>query len=479
MGHTEKREEGREKRQGVTEAEAETQRSFCSALQENLRSSEITMQAYARKPMTTTRMTNQQASASSLLRGNGSAAKKKASASSSSASSSCAAAAAAATKNGSKISVPRQTWASASQSVNAAVTVTPSATAVAEDKVGTMTFTTWLLKQEMKGNIKNEMAVVLSSIALACKQISSLVTRAGLSGMTGLAGETNVQGEDQKKLDVISNDIFSDCLRNCGRTGTIASEEEDIPVAIDQTYSGDYVVCFDPLDGSSNIDAGISVGSIFGIFEPNEECNLEGREIVTESTDGDDLDISQQEALLHCCRPGKDLLSAGYVMYSSSTVLVLTVGDGVYGFTLDTLIGDFVLSHHDIKIPESGKIYSFNEGNLKGWSDGLKEYTDFVKEGDKPYSARYIGSLVGDFHRTMLYGGVYGYPGDERNKNGKLRLLYECAPMSFLAEQAGGKGSTGTGRVLDIVPEQVHQRCPLFIGSTKEVEIIEKFLEEK
>merc|ERR1712216_241187 len=218
--------------------------------------------------------------------------------------------------------------------------------------------------------------------------------------------------------------------------------EEDIPVAIDQTYSGDYVVCFDPLDGSSNIDAGISVGSIFGIFEPNEECNLEGKSIVTESTDGDDLDISQQEALLHCCRPGKDLLSAGYVMYSSSTVLVLTVGDGVYGFTLDTLIGDFVLSHDNIKIPDSGKIYSFNEGNLKGWSDGLKDYMDFVKEGDK------------------------------------LRLLYECAPMSYLAEQAGGKGSTGDGRVLDLVPEQVHQRCPLFIGSTKEVEIIEKFLEK-
>merc|ERR1712003_480849 len=382
MGHTEKREEGREKRQGVTWGEAETQRSFCSALQENLRSSEITMQAYARKPMTTTRMTNQQA--------NGSAAKKASASSSSAASSSCAAAAAAATKNGSKISVPRQTWASASQSVNAAVTVTPSATAVAEDKVGTMTFTTWLLKQEMKGNIKNEMAVVLSSIALACKQISSLVTRAGLSGMTGLAGETNVQGEDQKKLDVISNDIFNDCLRNCGRTGTIASEEEDIPVAIDQTYSGDYVVCFDPLDGSSNIDAGISVGSIFGIFEPNEECNLEGKSIVTESTDGDDLDISQQKALLHCCRPGKDLLSAGYVMYSSSTVLVLTVGDGVYGFTLDTLIGDFVLSHDNIKIPEEGKIYSFNEGNLNGWDEGLQEYMKFVKnpgEGEKPYSS--------------------------------------------------------------------------------------------
>jgi len=342
-----------------------------------------------------------------------------------------------------------------------------------------MTFTTWLLKQEMKGNIKNEMAVVLSSIALACKQISSLVTRAGLSNMTGLAGETNVQGEDQKKLDVISNDIFGECLRNCGRTGTIASEEEDVPVAIEQTFNGDYVVCFDPLDGSSNIDAGISVGSIFGVFEPAEECDIDGRNIVTESNDGDDLDVAQQEAFIHCCQPGKDLLAAGYCMYSSSTVLVLSVGDGVYGFTLDTLIGDFVLSHDNIKVPEEGKIYSFNEGNLAGWEQGLKNYMDYVKspgEGQKAYSARYIGSLVGDFHRTLLYGGIYGYPADVKNKSGKLRLLYECAPMSFLAEQAGGKGSNGLGRVLDMVPEEIHQRCPLFIGSKKEVEILEDFL---
>lgn len=362
-----------------------------------------------------------------------------------------------------------------------AVTVSPSIDAQSgtSNNEGTVTLTTWLLKQEMKGNVKNEMAVVLSSIALACKQISSLVTRAGLSNMTGLAGDTNESGEDQKKLDVISNDVFGECLRNCGRTGTLASEEEDIPVAIEQTYSGDYVVCFDPLDGSSNIDAGISVGSIFGIFAPAEECNLEGRNIVTESTDGDDLDVAQQEAFLNCCQPGKDLLAAGYCMYSSSTVLVLSVGDGVYGFTLDTLIGDFVLSHDNIKIPEAGKIYSFNEGNLNGWDEGLQEYMKFVKnpgEGEKPYSSRYIGSLVGDFHRTMLYGGIYGYPGDVNNKNGKLRLLYECAPMSFLAEQAGGKGSAGKTRVLDIVPEQVHQRCPLFIGSKKEVDILESYL---
>jgi len=321
---------------------------------------------------------------------------------------------------------------------------------------------------------------VLNSIATACKQIGSLVTRASLEGATGLAGEQNVQGEDQKKLDVISNDIFNACLKNCGRTGVIASEEEDVPIAVDETYGGDYVVVFDPLDGSSNIDAGISVGSIFGIFEPSEECLVDDRHVVAE--DGAELDGKSKETLLYCCQPGKNLLAAGYVMYSSSTVLVLTTGDGVMGFTLDNLIGDFICTHPDIKVPEEGKIYSFNEGNAASWSPGLKDYMEFVKapgEGEKAYSARYIGSLVGDFHRTMLYGGIYGYPGDTKNVNGKLRLLYECAPMSFIAEQAGGLGSTGEGRVLDLVPERVHQRCPLFVGSKKEVEILEKFLQEQ
>jgi len=346
---------------------------------------------------------------------------------------------------------------------------------------GPMTLSTWLLRMEQQGKVDGELAIVLSSIATACKQIGSLVNRASLVGATGLAGEQNVQGEDQKKLDVISNDIFNDCLRNSGRTGYLASEEEDVPIAVEETYGGNYVVCFDPLDGSSNIDAGISVGSIFGVFEPSEQCLVEDRHVVTDSVEGD-LTDEAKETLLYCCQPGRDLLSAGYVMYSSSTVLVLSVGDGVVGFTLDNLIGDFVMTHADIKIPETGKIYSFNEGNAANWSEGLKNYMSHVKapegEGSSPYSARYIGSLVGDFHRTMLYGGIYGYPGDKKNVNGKLRLIYECAPMSFLAEQAGGAGSTGDGRVLDLQPEAVHQRCPLFIGSKKEVEKLEEYFKQ-
>jgi len=329
------------------------------------------------------------------------------------------------------------------------------------------------LQQEMEEKIDGELAVVLSSIGLACKQIASLVQRAGLQGMTGLAGETNVQGEDQKKLDVISNDVFCDVLRQTGRTGVIASEEEDVPVAVEETFGGNYVVVFDPLDGSSNIDAAVSTGSIWGIYESDSTC------IPDFGTE--DAAKIEEKCVMNVCQPGNNLLCAGYCMYSSSTILVLTLGEGVYGFTLDPTVGEFIMSHDNIKVPESGKIYSFNEGNYDMWTPGLKKYMDSLKtggaeQGTKPYSARYIGSLVGDFHRTILYGGIYGYPGDSKNPNGKLRLLYECAPMSFIAEQAGGMGSTGKERVLDVVPEKVHQRVPFFTGSKKEVQYLESFM---
>ena len=311
---------------------------------------------------------------------------------------------------------------------------------------------------------------MLSSIATACKQISSLVTRAALSDMTGLAGAENVQGEDQKKLDVISNEVFCNCLRASGRTSVIASEEEDTPVGVEETYAGNYICVFDPLDGSSNIDAGVSVGSIFGIYSETEQC-------LVEDTDDEKL----AKCVTNVCQPGTNLLASGYCMYSSSCVLVLTVGNGVYGFTLDPTMGEFVMSHENMKVPESGKIYSFNEGNYAMWEEGLQNYMTSLKtggeeQGSKPYSARYIGSLVGDFHRTLLYGGIYGYPGDSKNPNGKLRLLYECAPMSMIIEQAGGKGSTGRERILDIEPTEVHQRVPYFVGSKKEVEYLESFL---
>jgi fructose-1,6-bisphosphatase I len=332
------------------------------------------------------------------------------------------------------------------------------------------TLSTWLFKEEAKGNLDAELATVLSSIALACKQISSLVTRAGVSNLTGVAGSANESGEDQKKLDVVSNDVFCNALRSSGRTGTIASEEEDVPVAVEETNSGHYVVCFDPLDGSSNLDAGISTGSIFGIYEPSELCSPDDRL---------DAEKTMQNCVVNVCQPGSGLLAAGYCLYSSSVIFMLSIGKGCYGFTYDSLVGEFILTHPDLKVPDKGMIYSFNEGNYAGWSEGLRKYMDSLKDaskwGGKPYSSRYIGSLVGDFHRTLMYGGIYGYPGDKKNPNGKLRLLYECAPMSFLVEQAGGKGSTGVERVLDVCPEQVHQRVPLFIGSKGEVEYLESF----
>ncbi|KAK7339793.1 hypothetical protein VNO77_20478 [Canavalia gladiata] len=348
------------------------------------------------------------------------------------------------------------------------------ATTVTKKKSGyeLQTLTSWLLKQEQAGVIDAELTIVLSSISMACKQIASLVQRANISNLTGVQGATNVQGEDQKKLDVVSNEVFSNCLRSSGRTGIIASEEEDVPVAVEESYSGNYIVVFDPLDGSSNIDAAVSTGSIFGIYSPNDEC-------LADIGDDPTLDKAEQRCVINVCQPGSNLLAAGYCMYSSSIIFVLTLGKGVFVFTLDPMYGEFVLTQENLQIPKAGKIYAFNEGNYLLWDDKLKKYIDDLKDpgpSGKPYSARYIGSLVGDFHRTLLYGGIYGYPRDKKSKNGKLRLLYECAPMSFIVEQAGGKGSDGHQRILDIQPVEIHQRVPLYIGSTEEVEKVEKYL---
>ncbi|XP_059305462.1 fructose-1,6-bisphosphatase, chloroplastic [Lycium barbarum] len=334
------------------------------------------------------------------------------------------------------------------------------------------TLTSWLLRQEQAGVIDAELTIVMSSISMACKQIASLVQRSGISNLTGVQGAVNIQGEDQKKLDVVSNEVFSNCLRSSGRTGIIASEEEDVPVAVEESYSGNYIVVFDPLDGSSNIDAAVSTGSIFGIYSPNDEC-------LADLGDDTELGNVMQKCIVNVCQPGSNLLAAGYCMYSSSVIFVLTLGNGVFSFNLDPMYGEFVLTQENVQIPKAGKIYSFNEGNYQLWDDKLKKYIDDLKDpgpSGKPYSARYIGSLVGDFHRTLLYGGIYGYPRDKKSKNGKLRLLYECAPMSFIVEQAGGKGSDGHQRVLDIQPTEIHQRVPLYIGSTEEVEKLEKYL---
>ncbi|XP_051130330.1 fructose-1,6-bisphosphatase, chloroplastic-like [Andrographis paniculata] len=335
--------------------------------------------------------------------------------------------------------------------------------------------TTWLLKQEVAGHIDAELTIVLASISLACKQIAALLQRSNIVSLTGTHGTINVQGEDQKKLDVISNELFCSCLRSTGRTGIIASEEEDVPVAVEETYSGNYVVVFDPIDGSANIDTSLTTGSIFGIYGPDKQCLLDMDE---ENTT---LDQAEQKCIIGVCQPGSNLLAAGYCLYSSSVVFTLSIGRGVYAFTLDPTVGEFVLTHDNIRIPDAGRIYSFNEGNYDLFDPKLQNYLDDLRKpapgsDGKPYSGRYIGCLVGEIHRMLLVGGVYGNPNNKNSMSGNLRLLYECAPMSYLVEQAGGKAIDGCRRILDVVPDQIHQRTPLFIGSPSEIEKLEKYL---
>jgi fructose-1,6-bisphosphatase I len=261
------------------------------------------------------------------------------------------------------------------------------------------------------------------------------------------------------------------------RANMIVTEEEDVPLRV-EAISGDYIVCFDPIDGSSNIDAAVPTGSIFGIYSSGE-CVI---------TDGDSVEDAMEKCVLNARKSGEELVCAGYVMYSSSTVMMLTCGDGVYGFTLDTATGEYVLSHDDVKIPDPGqRIYSGNNGNVDKWAPEMKAYVRYLQLGgadkDKgPFSYRYIGALVGDFHRTLLYGGIWLYPPDASAPQGKARLLYEVAPMGYLAEQAGGMamwGETAEKRVMEVVPQNIHQRSPMFVGSTSMVKDLQEFLADR
>ncbi len=305
---------------------------------------------------------------------------------------------------------------------------------------------------------------LLRDLTLAFKVIWREVSKAGLVDILGLTGNQNVHGEQVKKLDVFADETIYRAMDHGGHLCVMASEENEDVLHIPENYpTGKYVLLYDPLDGSSNIDANVTIGSIFSIYRR-----------VTPAGRG-----SMQD----CLQPGYKQVAAGYVIYGSSTMLVYTTGDGVHGFTLDPSIGEFLLSHENIRIPRRGKIYSVNEGNYRWWFDPVKKYVKYLQEEDKatsrPYSARYIGSLVGDIHRTLLYGGIFMYPGDSRNPDGKLRLMYEGNPMAFIVEQAGGKASNGERRILDIQPTKLHQRTPLFIGSEEDVTICEEFLQGK
>ena len=303
---------------------------------------------------------------------------------------------------------------------------------------------------------------ILSDLAFAAKMISREVTKAGLVDILGGTDERNIHGEEVQKLDAWAHEVIFKAFDHSGHLACMASEEADEMILIPEKFpKGNYVLLYDPLDGSSNIDANVSIGTIFSIHRK-----------ITSGVDGTLEDVLQ---------PGYKQVAAGYVVYGSSTMLVYSTGHGVYGFTLDPSIGEFLLSHPNMRMPNPGKrIYSVNEGNYYCWSRGQRDFVDHLKgiKGDvgKPFTSRYIGSLVADFHRTLLYGGIFMYPADEHNKNGKLRLLYEAAPLAFIAEQAGGCGTNGKDSILQVQPSALHQRTPLFLGDKKWVSLAHEYL---
>lgn len=331
--------------------------------------------------------------------------------------------------------------------------------------IGVVTLDEFIIQMQTElSYAKGELSRLLRDIGLAAKIVNREVNKAGLVDILGITGTTNVQGEEVKKLDVFANKRFIAALKLGGECCGIASEENEGIIVIEDEISNNakYVVALDPLDGSSNIDVNVSVGTIFSIYRrisSSGPCNTQ--------------DFLQK---------GSEQVAAGYVIYGSSTMLVYSTGRGVNGFTLDPSIGEFCLSHRNMQIPETGKIYSINQGNFGSFPEGVKQYVRYCKQEDKatkrPYSLRYIGSMVADIHRSLIIGGIFIYPPTKDSPNGKLRLLYECNPLSFIVEQAGGRASDGFRRILGIEPKELHQRTPIFIGSEEMVRKAEEFMKE-
>jgi len=330
-----------------------------------------------------------------------------------------------------------------------------------ETRIG-MTLETYVLEGMMGyPAATGAFASLLNQIGLAAKLVTSNVRRAGLADVLGYTGATNVQGEEVMKLDEEANETLIGALGRRGHCAAIASEEEDDIRVLSNDPRAKYVVMFDPLDGSSNIDVNISIGTIFGVLKRDTTSKPEPADFL---------------------KPGTELLAAGYIIYGSSTMLVLTTGAkrGVHGFTYDPSVGEFFLSHPDIRIPKQGATYSINEGNHCRWSDPVKKWNQWIKESDKdssrPYGLRYVGTLVADAHRTLLRGGVFAYPPDDKNPDGKLRLLYEANPFAAIIEAAGGKATDGVNRILDIQPKGLHERTPLVLGSPHDVDVFAEFM---
>ncbi|KAI9693405.1 MAG: Fructose-1,6-bisphosphatase, partial [Bogoriella megaspora] len=329
---------------------------------------------------------------------------------------------------------------------------------VGAEKINTeiVTLTRFLTEEQTKHKeATGDFTLLCHALQFAFKSIAYYIRRASLINLSGLAGSSNTTGDEQKKLDVIGNDLFIAAMRSSGRVRILVSEEEEEAIVFEESPHARYAVFCDPIDGSSNLDAGVSVGTIFGIYKLAEGANASK----------DDL-----------LRPGTDLVAAGFTMYGASAQLVMTIKGGtVNGFTMDNGIGEFILTHPDMKIPEKRAIYSCNEGNSLYWDEPVKEWIESLKypqqEGGKPYSARYIGSMVADAYRTILYGGIFAYPSDKKSPKGKLRILYECAPMAMVFENAGGQAvNSKMSRMLEVVPEHIHDRSGIFLGSYDEVQ---------
>ncbi|KAK2845557.1 hypothetical protein Q7C36_010411 [Tachysurus vachellii] len=314
-----------------------------------------------------------------------------------------------------------------------------------------ITLTRFLLEEGRKVKATGELTTLLNAMCTAIKAISSAVRKAGIAHLYGIAGSTNITGDQVKKLDVLSNDLVINMIKSSFTSCVLITEENDNALILEPESRGKYVVCFDPLDGSSNIDCLASIGTIFAIYK---KCT--------------DDEPSEKDGL----QPGRDIVAAGYALYGSATMIVLSTGQGVNCFMLDPAIGEFILVDRDVKIKKKGNIYSLNEGYAKFFDPAVTEYIQkkkFPEDGSAPYGARYVGSMVADVHRTLVYGGVFLYPANMKSPKGKLRLLYECNPMAFIMEQAGGMATTGAMDVLDIQPESIHQRAPVVLGSPDDV----------
>ncbi|PTB42872.1 uncharacterized protein TrAFT101_001449 [Trichoderma asperellum] len=331
------------------------------------------------------------------------------------------------------------------------------------EKVNThiITLTRFLTEEQIKHReATGDFTLLCHALQYSFKSIAYYIRRATLVNLTGLAGSSNTTGDEQKKLDVISNDLFIEAMRSCGKVAMLVSEEEETEIHFPHATGARYIVSCDPIDGSSNLDAGVSVGTIFAIHKIP-----------------DGVDVASKDDIL---KPGTELVAAGFTMYGASAQLVMTMrGSTVNGFTLDNGIGEFILSHPNMRIPKARSIYSVNEGNSLYWEDKTIKYFNSLKQAQadgKPYSARYIGSMVADAYRTLLYGGIFAYPADKKSPKGKLRILYECAPMALVFENAGGQAvDSHMNRMLEVVPEHIHDRSGIFMGSYDEIEKVKSF----